>query len=347
MNFIAGCTQEGVSDMKPRIWWRVVLCGVMLAFGLASAAYAADAPPQTSPRLQKDALCTKCHDETETKPILAIYQTKHGTVSDERTPSCQSCHGESKDHLAGSGQSEHRPRPDIIFGSKHTTAGYKPNDAQGQAETCLSCHQGKLGGKHINWQSSVHANRDVVCTSCHVVHDKHDAVRDIKTQTEVCYTCHKEQRALMNRPSHHPVPEGEMACTSCHDLHNDNPKSLIKSSTNDTCYTCHMEKRGPFVHSHEPVTEDCALCHQPHGTATPSLLRQRPPFLCQQCHSNTQHPATTAFWQAAGVATIGPGANVGGRACLNCHTNIHGSNSTESGNPTTSGGHGTAAHFRR
>ena len=341
--------------MKPKVWWKTVFCGAMLAFGLASAAQAAattTATPVT--RQEKDAVCTHCHDETEKKPILAIYQTKHGVTADARTPACQDCHGDSKEHLGGAvGDKENRPKPDRIFGTKRTTAGYQPMDPQDQAEVCLSCHQGKFGGKHINWQSSAHANRDVACTSCHAVHEKHDMVRDIKTQTEVCYSCHKEQRALMNRPTHHPVPEGEMGCSSCHNLHDDNPKSLIKTSTNDTCYTCHMEKRGPFVHNHQPVTEDCALCHQPHGTSTPSLLRQRAPFLCQQCHSNTQHPANTAFWQAGvnpttgAPNTIGPGPNLGARACLNCHTNIHGSNSTESGNPTTSGGHGTAAHFRR
>jgi DmsE family decaheme c-type cytochrome len=177
------------------------------------------------------------------------------------------------------------------------------------------------------------------------VHNKDDKVRDLRTQTEVCFTCHKEQRAQMNRLSHHPVPEGEMTCTSCHNLHDDNPKSLIESSTNDTCYTCHMEKRGPFVHNHQPVQEDCAICHQPHGTATPTLLKQRAPFLCQECHSNTGHPANTAFWQASQTAVSGtpssvsPGGNVGGRACMNCHTNIHGSNSTQNS--------ATAARFRR
>jgi DmsE family decaheme c-type cytochrome len=334
--------------MKSKSWWKAALSSVILAAGLASQAHAADAPSVAEQRLARDALCTKCHDETETKPILSIYQRLHGTVADARAPSCQSCHGESKEHLDGAvGDKENRPKPDRIFGTKHTTAGYQPMSAQAQSDTCLSCHQAKLGGKHINWQSSVHANRDVACTSCHTVHASRDKARDKQTQPEVCYACHKEQRALMNRPTHHPVPEGEMACTSCHDVHNDNPKMLVKSSTNDTCYTCHMEKRGPFVHSHQPVTEDCALCHQPHGTSTASLLRQRPPFLCQQCHSNTQHPSTTAFWQTAGTATIGPGGNVGGRACLNCHTNIHGSNSTESGYSRTSGGHGTAGHFRR
>ncbi|MDR2155234.1 MAG: DmsE family decaheme c-type cytochrome [Burkholderiaceae bacterium] len=343
--------------MKQKNWWKVALCGVLLTLGLAASAQeAADVAVGLSAkqRLEKNAECTRCHDESETKPILSLYQRAHGAVGDPNTPICQSCHGESKQHLDGKkGDDERRPRPDRIFGTKRTTAGYEPNNTQDQYDTCLSCHQGRLGGKHINWQSSVHANRDVGCASCHSVHASHDKVREKETQTEVCFSCHKEQRAQMNRAWHHPVPEGEMACTSCHDVHNDNPKTLIKSSTNDTCYTCHMEKRGPFVHSHQPVTEDCAICHQPHGTSVPNLLRQRAPFLCQQCHSNTQHPANPAFWQAGQATpggppgTIGPGGNLGARACLNCHTNIHGSNSMESGYNRTSGGHGTAGHFRR
>jgi DmsE family decaheme c-type cytochrome len=317
----------------------------MLALGLTSAAQAADDGAAPLWR-EKDAVCIDCHDESENKPILSIYQTRHGVKADARTPTCQDCHGESKNHLHGNTDGKGRPPPDLIYGTKHSPAGYKPDSAHDQSEPCLSCHQ---GGKHINWQSSAHANRDVACTSCHVMHTSHDAVRDKATQTEVCYACHKEQRAQMNRPTHHPVPEGEMTCTSCHDLHNDNPKALVKSSTNDTCYACHMEKRGPFVHNHDPVQEDCALCHQPHGTTVASLLKQRPPFLCQQCHSNTLHPAVTAFQQGTTGGTLpaafANGGQVGGRSCNNCHTNIHGSNSTQSG--TGVGNHGAAGHFRR
>lgn len=298
--------------------------------------------------LKGDAKCTGCHDESdeptpsmlELHPsVLAIGKTKHGTNADKRTPTCTSCHGDSEKHLNHKG-SDKPPKPDRWFSKKTNVPAAERNAA------CLTCHQ---GGKHINWQSSTHANRDVACTSCHQVHAQRDKVRDKTTQAEVCYNCHKEQRAQMSRPTHHPVPEGKLSCTSCHDVHSDNPKALVKSSTNDTCYTCHMEKRGPFVHSHQPVDEDCAICHQPHGTTVANLLKQRPPFLCQQCHSNTLHPANTAFQNNSpaqgNFAAIGPGGSVVGRACNNCHTNIHGSNSTQSG--TGVGNHGAAGHFRR
>lgn len=294
---------------------------------VAGAAYAADTGAKDLV-LKGDAKCTACHDEADSPNLLAIGKTRHGTKADGRTPTCTSCHGTSDKHINHKG-SDKPPKPDLTFDKKSKTA-VPARDA-----ACLSCHQ---GGKHMNWQSSTHANRDVSCTSCHTVHNGHDKVRDKATQTEVCFTCHKEQRAQVNRPSHHPVVEGKMACTSCHDVHNDNPKALIKSSLNDTCYTCHMEKRGPFVHNHQPVTEDCGICHNPHGTTTANLLKSRPPFLCQECHSHESHPS-----QAAGLPTSASTSSTAlgtvARGCLNCHTNIHGSNSTQN--------NATAGRFRR
>ena len=41
---------------------------------------------QAESALKKDAVCTRCHDETDSAPILSIYQTKHGVRGDVRTP---------------------------------------------------------------------------------------------------------------------------------------------------------------------------------------------------------------------------------------------------------------------
>ena len=309
----------------------------------SGAAFAADAPKAAAKEAPKDlilkgdAKCTGCHDEADdTKPtmldlkpsVLSIGKTKHGTVADSRTPTCTDCHGESEKHVSYKGSAK-PPKADRTFGKNTTTLPEERNAA------CLNCHQ---GGKHMNWQSSTHANRDVTCTSCHKVHAAHDKVREKATQAEVCFTCHKEQRAQVNRPSHHPIVEGKMACTSCHDLHNDNPKALIKASTNDTCFTCHMEKRGPFVHNHQPVTEDCGICHNPHGTTIANLLKARPPFLCQECHNHDSHPGQVAGLPTGKTTSTSLLGTVG-RGCLNCHTNIHGGNSTQN--------NATAGRFRR
>ena len=63
--------------------------------------------------LAKDAVCTKCHDESDNKPILSYYQTRHGVKADARTPGCQTCHGASDAHVKNPQGVTPRPLPDI------------------------------------------------------------------------------------------------------------------------------------------------------------------------------------------------------------------------------------------
>jgi DmsE family decaheme c-type cytochrome len=268
--------------------------------------------------LRGDAACTRCHDEDEAYPVLAIGKTRHGTVADGRTPTCTSCHGTSERHNRRDDVTGDRPKPDILFGKS------SPNTPQERDRACLSCHQ---GGNRIHWQGNLHAARDVSCTSCHQVHTQHDRVTDKTTQTAVCTECHTQQRAQILRPFRHPVQEGKVACSDCHQPHGSaGPKMMVRDTVNDTCFQCHMEKRGPFLWNHQPVTEDCSICHNPHGTTVAGLLKFRPPFLCQQCHEGTSHrgtaPGTTP---ATNQAHRGTGLTMA-RGCVNCHTNIHGGN---------------------
>ena len=307
-----------------------LVAGILCAAWMAAAVplYAQDAARKDLV-LRGDAQCTRCHDAEDNPAVLAIGKTRHGTTADGRTPSCVNCHGASETHINKPADAKERPGPERTFSKKSTT----PVAARNQA--CLTCHQ---GGNRIHWQSSTHASRDLACSSCHQIHTAHDKARNKQTQTEVCFQCHKEQRAQVNRPSHHPVMEGKMSCSSCHNVHGDNPKQLVRASVNETCFSCHTEKRGPFVHNHQPVQEDCSICHNPHGTTAANLLKSRPPFLCQQCHSHTSHPS-----QASGLPTGRTTSNsLSGsvaRGCLNCHTNIHGSNSTQNS--------ATVGRFRR
>ena len=313
-----------VDSRSLRQWMPAALLSVFLLGG-ASAWAADDADEKKDIVLTGDAVCTRCHDEGEAKPVLSIGKTKHGTVADSRTPTCTSCHGESPTHINKPEGVAERPAPDVNFIQGSTTPIAERNQA------CLNCHQ---GGKRIHWQTNLHAARDVACTSCHEVHTQHDKVRDKQMQAEVCFSCHKEQRAQINRPSRHPIKEGKVACSDCHNPHGTaGEKMLVRDSVVETCYTCHMEKRGPFVRSHQPVTDDCTICHNPHGTVNDNLLKQRSPFLCQQCHEPTGHRGGIPS-VVPGTGTSGGGATLG-RGCLNCHTQIHGSNNPF--NDTTTG----------
>jgi DmsE family decaheme c-type cytochrome len=295
----------------------------------------ADALSPAKAALKRDAICTSCHDESETAPILSIYQTKHGVRGDSRTPTCQSCHGESEKHVRGEKNGNLRIPPDVVY----KKGKYAISDDKARSAQCLTCHKGST---RTNWEGSQHQNNQVACNSCHVVHSPTDKVRERKLQTEVCFTCHKEQRADSHKMSTHPIDAGKVICSDCHNPHGSNgPKLLKKNTVTETCYTCHAEKRGPFLWAHQPVTEDCTNCHTPHGSNITPLLKSRPPFMCQECHDGSHASGTpvgpnAASYQgglsqinAAGTGQINPSANNVGNACMNCHRQVHGSNSPD------------------
>ena len=112
-----------------------------------------------------------------------------------------------------------------------------------------------------------------------------------------------------------------MTCSSCHEPHGSLTESSLKqASINETCTDCHAEKRGPFLWEHEPVTENCVECHKPHGSVNENLLKSKPPVLCQSCHANDDH-ASRAYGDEKTAFTAG-------ESCLNCHSQIHGSNNS-------------------
>jgi DmsE family decaheme c-type cytochrome len=304
-----------------------IIIGVMAGVAWLTPAQAADAPPQSQhaatqsgvvqKAFEQDAICTRCHDESENKPILSIYQTKHGVKGDSRTPGCQSCHGASDNHLK-----DKKFPTDVTFGENKS-------DARAQDAVCLNCHK---AGKRTRWAGGPHQENEVSCSSCHEVHAPVDKVRNKKTQTEVCFACHEEQRADSQMVSSHPIDAGKVVCSDCHNPHGGaGPKLLKRNTVTETCYTCHAEKRGPFLWEHQPVTEDCTNCHTPHGSNISPLLKSRAPFLCDECHDG---PHNSIYPYGAGAAVGRPGAGNGfgdpsaaGRACMNCHIMVHGSNS--------------------
>jgi DmsE family decaheme c-type cytochrome len=318
----------------------LLACALAGSLGWAANVLAADSLPDSkmggatrtaADAMKRDAVCTRCHDESEPAPILSIYQTRHGVRADARTPTCQSCHGESEKHLKGDPNVKGRAAPDRLF-KKGT---YPASDAAVQSEACMACHK---SGLRTHWDGSQHQSRDVPCSSCHKVHVKSDPVLTKSTQPDVCYTCHKTQRAETHKISTHPLAAGKMGCSDCHNPHGSTgPKLLIKNNVNETCYTCHAEKRGPFLWEHGPVVDDCTNCHTPHGSTNPTLLKARTPWLCQECHSGDHGAQQNSGANLAGganvtangvnpLASAAPRAQLAARACLNCHVLVHGSN---------------------
>jgi DmsE family decaheme c-type cytochrome len=270
-------------------------------------------------------VCLGCHGGS---PHIVAF-LKFSTMAkkgDPKTPmasgGCQSCHGPSGAHVASrlkGGLGE----PAIVYN------GPNASPVEARNEICLACHQ---GGMRMNWQGSAMQKADVACTSCHTVHAAEDAVRVKKTQAEVCFACHAQQRSESFQYSHHMIREGKVVCSDCHNPHGSPaPHSLKEYTVNETCYNCHPDKRGPMLWEHQPVREACTNCHTPHGSVEPRLMKETAGFLCSSCHSALSNSSGGAFGGGKTVPGHGGAAFTAElanqRMCLNCHSQVHGSNS--------------------
>ena len=282
----------------------------------AATVYAAPpSPPPGYTRTGADT-CLLCHN---TPKVRAIFSTKHAVMADSRTPfgtkQCETCHGPGAQHVKPPAKGKERtPMP---FFAPNSPASVKQENA-----VCLSCHK---GDQRMAWDGSVHQRQGQACVSCHTIHAKHNPVLYAETQAKVCYQCHKGVRADFQKFSHHPVASAQLKCSSCHNPHGSFGPMLLKGDTvNQTCYQCHASKRGPFLWEHPPVQENCLNCHEPHGSVNPDLLVNRTPLLCQQCHQPASHPSLA--FGPKGLPGGSPNGFLLERSCMNCHSQIHGSN---------------------
>ena len=258
------------------------------------------------------AKCLECHEEQGEK----LKGTPHAQAKNPRSPAanqgCESCHGPGQAHAE-----------DDASGHIAKIQEMKPGEVN---QICLTCHN---RSDHVGWEGGAHERRNLSCATCHSVHSfksvEHQLVKT--TQTEVCARCHRLQVAKTERAvAHMPVREGKLSCSSCHNPHGSisNVKNLkTGSSVSELCISCHTEMRGPVLWEHAPVRENCATCHDPHGSSNDRMLVVRMPMLCQRCHVATRHPATL---YDKDEITTNKSNRMFGRSCVNCHSNIHGSN---------------------
>ena len=251
----------------------IAACGfaALLATLIGVPALAQSAPASTAPVTP---VCANCHES----PHSTIMLTAHGAQNDASGSSCQACHGDASLHLKDPAKN----KPESLLTSKTATAAEKSG-------VCLSCHG---GSRHLeNWAVAKHRKVDVTCVNCHSIHGTQTASNNSEIKkaqfaaapytTTVrqlvykrCVECHRDVRAEITKPSHHPIIEGKVGCQDCHDPHGSLVKaSLRNDSVVDLCTSCHADKRGPWIHEHPPVEENCAICHTPHGSAHKGAAR--------------------------------------------------------------------------
>lgn len=264
-------------------------------------------------------VCKGCHENHYNSYAKSIHANKYLPNSPANRDACESCHGAGAAHVEKSGE---KGVGIFIFGKRLA-------EAREKSAKCLACH-----GDHSElalWDMSKHQSVSVSCDNCHTLHSM--TRKNLKAQQpELCNVCHPRIRAEENKQSHHPIREGKMKCTDCHDHHGGFGDKMVKGDrVNDLCYKCHAEKRGPFMWPHPAVEENCLHCHTPHGSNHTKLLTSRMPQICRNCHDVSRHPSTvyTRFETFQGTATSGKN-RMFARSCMNCHSNIHGSNGPSS-----------------
>src|ERR1035437_7217616 len=310
-----------------------LLAGGAVPLFAQPAQQAADASPYAGSNA-----CEECHKQYYRKFAISkmakvFFEAPRNELESR---GCEACHGPAREHIA----TEHAR--DAARAAGTTYKGPKssefiirfgkdvPLSMEEQSLRCLQCHE---KGQRLFWRGSEHESRGMGCPTCHQIHQKPQTTLAASfkeplsgnrlfaknTQMEVCFECHPMRRAQLQRSSHMPVREGKVTCTNCHNPHGSpNPKLLITTTVNETCYKCLPERRGPFLWEHPPVMENCNNCHDPHGSSNPQLLKVRTPRLCQECHATIGHSSAPQLASARFTFN---------RACTNCHSQIHGSNS--------------------
>ena len=266
--------------------------------------------------------CKDCH-ETQFKNFSHTSHAKVATSRDwkGKVSGCEGCHGPGKAHIA-EGDPAKIKNPGKM----------KADEASANCQTCHS-----QMNEHAMWRGSKHESAGLSCLSCHSAHHAPAGVNPgqlfantqsetkmlkMRTEEETCFQCHGDMRkAQFQRSTHlfrNEDRESRMTCSTCHEPHGSiGAKMMRTANVNETCYTCHAEKRGPFLWEHSPARENCLTCHKAHGSNNTNLLIARAPMLCQQCHIQGRHQ------------TIPGRPNSGftmNRACLDCHSQVHGSN---------------------
>jgi DmsE family decaheme c-type cytochrome len=279
--------------------------------------------------------CKGCHGDYYKSFVKSVHGKKAIPGSPMNREGCESCHGPGGQHAEKGGG---KGVAILAFGRKL--------DPRERSAKCLTCHEETK--TLAFWNMNRHKFAGNSCDSCHSIHKGIEKLL-VAAEPDLCFNCHKNIRAQVNKQSHHPLKEAfvgrqALKCSSCHNTmgsfstepivsfsgsrRSGTDKMIKADSVNELCFKCHAEKRGPFMWQHPPVEENCLICHEAHGSNHGKLLTSRVPLLCQNCHSTIgSHPRRpyTNLHSFQGTAKANKNKFFA-RSCLNCHTNIHGSN---------------------
>ena len=254
----------------------------------------------SQPTVMQNAECARCHADAFRDHVGR--KTVHSPLAEpsrDAAAGCGSCHSGAVEHARSGG------RPELV-------ASLRDAPATEVRTTCLACHEDSPGLHGL--EGGAHTRNEVGCTDCH---SPSAMVDEVRTDAERnCAQCHAAVAARFHAPNRHPVDDSRrMGCSDCHNPHSARHKLRDPELRERRCVECHREYRGPFVYAHQASRFDgCVTCHDPHGsTNRHMLLEATTQQNCLACHGD--FPAFHDQSQGSVFTN-----------CLNCHTQVHGSN---------------------
>ena len=188
------------------------------------------------------------------------------------------------------------------------------HNAPDQSKTLLSGESLYLTIDTAAFNSSLHGQASVTCTSCHanITTFPHpplvqQSLRQIAaTFSQICKTCHADQAERQLDSIHQKVRaqgnENAAVCSDCHNPHYTTHPAEPRSKIITTCSKCHsgiaQEYRNSvhgslLLNDNNPDVPTCINCHGVHNIPDPRTVQflLNSPQLCASCHADKQKMA--------------------------------------------------------
>jgi len=200
--------------------------------------------------IEKDEMCTQCHD-------LDLAGAIHEPVTKGDCTVCHEVHSADQPKLLNA------PMFDL----------------------CASCHEDLRGKRKAHVHGPFGGGQ---CQGCHAAHASENESLLVAEGTDLCVRCHAEFKADPESSDtwHMPVQQD---CSICHSPHESDTPRMLTAKAPELCTECHDEMgeriaSGVSVHKALLTDQSCSGCHRPHRSEFGKLLKSPSKDLCLTCH---------------------------------------------------------------
>jgi hypothetical protein len=299
--------------------------------------------------------CQQCHTSQQKNEYVGLRTDCYGCHASDfdgaQSPNhrqaglgtdCQTCHAVNAMNWGGTFDHSRTGFP--LLGAHATIACaqcHAGNVFRASGTQCISCH----GQQFATANAPPHAGFPAYCATCHSLsawqpatfdHNKsvfplagaHAAVPCQQCHASnvfaglstACYSCHQQQFATANAPSHTGFPTD---CTTCHTTsawqpatfnHSSTPFPLTGGHTTVACAQCHVNN--VFA----GLTTDCYACHTAQFTsATAPVPHTGFPAACASCHTTNPGWQPSTYSHSGVTPHFPTDSRHTSAACAKCH----------------------------